>query len=246
MFMFTEVLSDKNFFVAKEFFMIGENLNKMIHQLDLYIQRSYKYEIQRQEAEYRALQNQVNPHFLYNTLNCFLSLNRLGMKQELENGILQLTHIFRYTCNNEKMTTVEKELDFCTQYCNVMKIRFEERITFYCESDMASHPLEIPRLLIQPFVENAIKHGMEPDGRAITIWITSKVIEHTLTLTVQNNGIPIDLSALQGSEKVGITNVENRLKFFHPDARLEINLVDDITTFAIYIPLSTIKNEIDS
>ena len=226
--------------------MIGENLNKMIHQLDLYIQRSYKYEIQRQEAEYRALQNQVNPHFLYNTLNCFLSLNRLGMKQELENGILQLTHIFRYTCNNEKMTTVEKELDFCTQYCNVMKIRFEERITFYCESDMVSHPLEIPRLLIQPFVENAIKHGMEPDGRAITIWITSKVIEHTLTLTVQNNGIPIDLSALQGSEKVGITNVENRLKIFHPDARLEINLVDDITTFAIYIPLSTIKNEIDS
>lgn len=241
-----EVLSDKNFFVAKEFFMIGENLNKMIHQLDLYIQRSYKYEIQRQEAEYRALQNQVNPHFLYNTLNCFLSLNRLGMKQELENGILQLTHIFRYTCNNEKMTTVEKELDFCTQYCNVMKIRFEERITFYCESDMASHPLEIPRLLIQPFVENAIKHGMEPDGRAITVWITSKVIEHTLTLTVQNNGIPIDLSALQGSEKVGTTNVENRLKIFHPDARLEINLVDDITTFAIYIPLSTIKNEIDS
>lgn len=106
-----EVLSDKSFFVAKEFFMIGENLNKMIHQLDLYIQRSYKYEIQRQEAEYRALQNQVNPHFLYNTLNCFLSLNRLGMKQELENGILQLTHIFRYTCNNEKMTTVEKHYD---------------------------------------------------------------------------------------------------------------------------------------
>lgn len=233
-----EVLSDKSFFVAKEFFMIGENLNRMIHQLDLYIRRSYKYELQRQEAEYRALQSQINPHFLYNTLNCFISLNRLGMKQELENGILQLTQIFRYTCSNEKTTTVEKELDFCTQYYHIMKIRFEERITFHCESDVASHKIEIPRLLIQPFVENAIKHGMEPDGRAITIRVTSKVEEHTLILTVKNNGIPIDLSALHGSEKVGITNVENRLKMFRPDSRLDIDRMDDITSFAIYIPLS--------
>lgn len=236
----TNVISDKSFFVAKEFYLIGDNLNQMIHQLDLYIQRSYKYEIQQQEAEYRALQSQINPHFLYNTLNCFVSLNRLGMKQELENGILRLTHIFRYTCNNSKTTTVEKELEFCTQYCNVMKIRFEKRITFYCDSDLSSYKIEIPRLLIQPFVENAIKHGMEPDGRSITIWLSSKIEDDELVLTIKNNGIPIDIAALRSSEKVGVTNVENRLKIFHPNSRLDINLIDNITSFTIHIPLQNL------
>lgn len=233
-----EIINDTNFFVADEFNMIGDNLNQMIEQLDLYIQRSYKYEIQRQEAEYRALQNQINPHFLYNTMNCFVSLNRLGMKQELENGILQLTHIFRYTCSNEKTTTVEKELDFCIQYCNVMKLRFEERITYYCECEESSRKIEIPRLLMQPFVENAIKHGMDPDGRSITIWINSYVQDNNLVLSVRNNGIPIDLSILRSSENVGITNVENRLKLFHPDSSLDIELMDEITSFTIRIPLT--------
>lgn len=68
-------------FNTEELSLIAENLNEMIQKLQLYIDQSYKYEIDRQEAEYRALQSQVNPHFLYNTLNCFLSMNRIGMKK---------------------------------------------------------------------------------------------------------------------------------------------------------------------
>ena len=232
-----ELMARNDFYVADEFTMIGEHLNEMIHQLDLYIQRSYKNEIQRQEAEYRALQSQINPHFLYNTLNCFVSLNRLGMKKELEAGILQLTHIFRYTCSNSKTTTVAQELQFCTQYCELMKLRFDERITYVCECAEATREIEIPRLLIQPFVENAMKHGMDPDGRSITIWTAACIDHGTLVLSIKNNGIPIDLDTLRASEHVGIMNVENRLKIFDPDARLDITLEDGITSFTVYIPM---------
>ncbi len=233
-----ELISKGDFYVADEFTMIGEHLNEMIHQLDLYIQRSYKYEIQRQEAEYRALQSQINPHFLYNTLNCFVSLNRLGMKKELEEGILQLTHIFRYTCSNQKMTTVAQELQFCTEYCDLMKLRFDERVSYVCSCAEDASDIEIPRLLIQPFVENAMKHGMDPDGRSVTIWTDACIDHGTLVLTIKNNGIPIDLAALRASEHVGITNVENRLKIFHPEAQLDIALEDGITRFTINIPMS--------
>ncbi len=76
----TDLLQNDSF-NTEELSLIAENLNEMIQKLQLYIDQSYKYEIDRQEAEYRALQSQVNPHFLYNTLNCFLSMNRIGMKK---------------------------------------------------------------------------------------------------------------------------------------------------------------------
>ena len=160
------------------------------------------------------------------------------MKKELEEGILQLTHIFRYTCSNQKMTTVAQELQFCTEYCDLMKLRFDERVSYVCSCAEDASDIEIPRLLIQPFVENAMKHGMDPDGRSVTIWTDACIDHGTLVLTIKNNGIPIDLAALRASEHVGITNVENRLKIFHPEAQLDIALEDGITRFTINIPMS--------
>ena len=166
------------------------------------------------------------------------------MKKELEAGILQLTHIFRYTCSNSKTTTVAQELQFCTQYCELMKLRFDERITYVCECAEATREIEIPRLLIQPFVENAMKHGMDPDGRSITIWTAACIDHGTLVLSIKNNGIPIDLDTLRSSKHVGIMNVENRLKIFDPDARLDITLEDGITSFTVYIPMKGIGTRI--
>ena len=224
-------------FNTEELSLIAENLNEMIQKLQLYIDRSYKYEIDRQEAEYRALQSQINPHFLYNTLNCFLSMNRIGMKTELEDSIIQLTRIFRYTCSNTKLTTVQEEFEFCIQYCNLLKIRYDERLTFISSMEEEAKNISIPRLLIQPLVENALKHGMEGDGIFITISISASIVDQTLVLEAKNNGIPINIQEVYSDGKVGIRNVENRIKIFHPHASFEINLTEDITSMTIKIPL---------
>ncbi|MDR7811971.1 sensor histidine kinase [Lacrimispora sp.] len=232
----TDLLQNDSF-NTEELSLIAENLNEMIQKLQLYIDQSYKYEIDRQEAEYRALQSQVNPHFLYNTLNCFLSMNRIGMKKELEDSIIQLTRIFRYTCSNAKLTTVQEEFEFCIQYCNLLKIRYDERLTFLSSMEEDAKNISIPRLLIQPLVENALKHGMEGDGISITISISASIEDDTLILKVKNNGIPIDIQEVYSDGKVGIRNVENRIKIFHPHASFEIKLTGDITSMTIKIPL---------
>ncbi|WP_024347907.1 sensor histidine kinase [Lacrimispora indolis] len=232
----TDLLQNDSF-NTEELSLIAENLNEMIRKLELYIDRSYKYEIDRQEAEYRALQSQINPHFLYNTLNCFLTMNRIGMKKELEDSIIQLTRIFRYTCSNAKLTTVEEEFEFCIQYCNLLKIRYDERLTFISSMEEEAKNISIPRLLIQPLVENALKHGMDGDSISITISISASIENHTLILEEKNNGIPIHIKEVYSDGKVGIRNVENRVKIFHPHASFEINLTGDITSMTIKIPL---------
>ncbi|EXG84173.1 Histidine kinase,'ATPase, histidine kinase/DNA gyrase B/HSP90-like' [Clostridium sp. ASBs410] len=232
----TDLLQNDSF-NTEELSLIAENLNEMIQKLQLYIDQSYKYEIDRQEAEYRALQSQVNPHFLYNTLNCFLSMNRIGMKKELEDSIIQLTRIFRYTCSNAKLTTVQEEFEFCIQYCNLLKIRYDERLTFLSSMEEDAKNISIPRLLIQPLVENALKHGMEGDGISITISISASIEDDTLILKIKNNGIPIDIQEVYSDGKVGIRNVENRIKIFNPHASFEIKLTGDITSMTIKIPL---------
>ncbi len=230
-------LFPKNAFRTEEFSLIAEHLDEMVHKLQLYIDRSFKYEISRQEAEYRALQNQINPHFLYNTLNCFVSMNRLGMKQELEDSILQLTRIFRYTCSNGKLTTVQEEFDFCTQYCLLLRMRYDERLTFHSSLEKDAARCKIPRLLIQPLVENAIKHGMDMEGISITIWIQAFIQNDCLILEEKNNGLPIQPEQIYGPGKVGIPNVENRIRIFHPKADFSIGLKDGITSMTIKIPL---------
>lgn len=97
--------------------------------------------------------------------------------------------------------------------------------------------ISIPRLLIQPLVENALKHGMEGDGISITIFISASIEDDTLILRVKNNGIPIDIQEVYSDGKVGIRNVENRIKIFHPHASFEIKLTGDITSMTIKIPL---------
>ena len=159
------------------------------------------------------------------------------MKKELEDSIIQLTRIFRYTCSDAKLTTVLEEFEFCIQYCNLLKIRYDERLTFISSMEEEAKNISIPRLLIQPLVENALKHGMDGDGISITISISASIKDHTLILEEKNNGIPIHIQEVYSDGKVGIRNVENRIKIFHPHAVFEINLTGNITSMTIKIPL---------
>ena len=149
--------------------MIADNLNNMIHKINRHIELEYKLEIDQKTAEYQALQAEVDPHFLYNVLNLFITLNRIGEKRELEQAIIRLSHLFRYTCEHHSNTTLQEEFAFIADYLGLQQIRFGERLSFQCYLEPGLENFSIPKLLIQPLVENAVVHALEPSDLDVQI-----------------------------------------------------------------------------
>src|SRR5260221_12128161 len=104
---------------------LGNALNNMVGQLSELIDREYKAVLSQRNAEYLALQSQIQPHFLYNTLNSFIALNRQGERPALEKAIYGLSHMLRYTLRGDNWATVEDEFAFLQRYCDLQRLRFQ-------------------------------------------------------------------------------------------------------------------------
>lgn len=202
-----------------EFKKIAEAINQMMDNLKRYIEKEYLMEIQQQKAEYRALQSQINPHFLYNTLNGFVALNRMGEKKTLERSIIGLSRLFRYSCSKQEIVTIEEEIKFLEDYLKLEKLKLEERLEYCIWIDEESRRKKIPKMLLQPVVENSIIHGSGNTGKAVLICIlaiTEEVrgIGRVTVLHVKDDGVGFDSRALKSGDRVGIDNVRMRVELF--------------------------------
>lgn len=227
-----------------EFKIISENLNQMIQKIDLHIANEYKLKIEQQIAEYQALQAEVDPHFLYNTLNLFISLNRIGAKAELERAIFSLSRLFRYTCKHTTTTTIGDEFSFIQDYLYLQKIRYDERLEFSMYIEPELEHFQIPKLLIQPLVENAIIHSLEPSTLTVTITLSAITVKnkngfHFTVISVTNTGLPFYADKIS-PDRVGLQNVKNRLELFNPSSFFFIGGGQDKPTKCyIIIPIET-------
>ncbi|HHV98458.1 MAG TPA: sensor histidine kinase [Clostridiaceae bacterium] len=208
-----------------EISQVGNALNNMIIKLEETIEKVYKSEINKKNAEFLALQAQINPHFLYNILNNFISLNRIGAKEKLEKSIISLTTLMRYTISNADYTTISKEFHFLEQYCELQKLRFSERLDYYLYYDNRIAEYRIPKLLLQPLVENAVIHGIEPLDRKGKVSVSAVIKEYSgqrfVEISVTDDGCGFDIS-LKTQKSIGIANVEERLKIAFPDSAMKI------------------------
>lgn len=206
-----------------EFGKIAEVINQMIDHLQEYIEKEYVLVIQNQKAQYQALQSQINPHFLYNTLNGFVALNRMGEKKTLERSIIGLSKLFRYACSKAETASVQEELSFLEEYLKLEKLKYEERLSYLIWIDEACKTKRIPKLLLQPIVENSIKHGMGDTDRPIMIQITAAYAENpgmrpVMVLTVRDNGAGFDVTGIKTPEDhVGMDNVRMRAELYCRD-----------------------------
>ncbi len=183
--------------------------------------------LEKQDAEYLALQAQAQPHFLYNVLSSFIGLNRMGDTEGLENAITALRDMLRYLQNRSRETTIGDELYLIRKYFELQKIRFQERLSYTIDAEDAVTSIRIPRLLLQPLVENALIHGIEPlnAGGLITIKIKLEKQEDSsksLLIEIFNTGNELhkDYSTHRGG--IGLNNVTNRLKIAYPDSLFSI------------------------
>ncbi|WP_368659018.1 sensor histidine kinase [Metabacillus halosaccharovorans] len=142
---------------------LNESYNQLVENTNELIQVVYEKEILKSHAELKALQSQINPHFLFNTLDAmYWSLDEKG-EDELAETVLAMSELFRYTISNQKLdewVTIKQELEHVELYMQLMKMRFGERFTWQVSIPSELETVPIPKLLIQPIVENAILHGV--------------------------------------------------------------------------------------
>ncbi|MBQ1931658.1 MAG: histidine kinase [Lachnospiraceae bacterium] len=252
---------------VEEFNQIGESVNAMITQLNEKIKNEYLMTIQQKSIQLYALQSQIQPHFLINTIYCFIALNQIGEKEKLNSGFFSLAHLLRYVLSKEKFTTIGKEQRFLADYLKLQQLRFGQRLSYEMNCPEEYKDLVIPRLLLQPLVENAIIHGIEPCEHPCTCRIRVERHADLLHIYIEDNGVgfdpdeiarksalaaekafqhdphPEESPALKSSKtSIGLYYVKERLRMWSEQATLDIHC-DHITCAEIQIPWEELTYE---
>jgi LytS/YehU family sensor histidine kinase len=168
-----------------------------------------------QAAELRALRYQVNPHFLFNTLNSLSSLVMSGKREEAERMILNLSTFFRTSLSGDPTEDVrlDEEIQLQRLYLDIETVRFPRRLLAEIDLPDALRNACVPGLILQPLVENAVKYGVAKSRRPVTIRLRAREDSGGLLITVENDGDPATAST-EGHEGtgVGLANVRDRLQ----------------------------------
>lgn len=173
--------------------------------------RAAELTVQAQEAQVSALRYQINPHFLFNTLNAIAALVR-DAPARAEQMVVQLSDFFRRSLaiNPAEDVTLAQEVDLQRLYLEIERTRFPERLRFEVELDDGSAEARVPALLLQPLVENAVKHGVARSEAPTCIRIRARLDGPVLEIVVENDAAAKGPGA--AGEKVGLRNVAERLR----------------------------------
>lgn len=208
---------------------LGKGFNHMINEIDRLVSEVYKTSLREKEAEIRALQSQMNPHFLYNTLE---SINMMAITKgnlEVSDMVSSLGKLLRYTIDNSsKIITLDEELSFIRSYVAIQKVRMGENLQYSEDIEPNLNQTLLPKLVLQPLVENAIVHGNFQQGGHISI--KAYVERQLLKISISDNGrgiTELELTKLKrllenqhtiSSEKhngIALSNVHERLQLLY-------------------------------
>jgi two-component system sensor histidine kinase YesM len=202
---------------------------------------------EKRKAELLVLQNQINPHFLYNTLDSIVWLAEHDKSRDVITMVVSLAHFFRISISKgEIFIPVEDEVCHVENYLTIQSIRYVGKFTWTVNVDESMKKLKMMKLILQPIVENAIYHGIgEEDGE---ITLSGAIEGDFMVFRVTNSGYGISekkiaemYAVMRGGRErpsVGIRNVYQRLKLYYGE-RADIvvtSVPDESTTVAIYIP----------
>lgn len=186
------------------------------------------------EARLKTLEAELHPHFLFNTLHAISALVH-AKPDAADRMISRLSDLLRLTFDRSGAAGVplKEELEFLHKYLEIEQIRFQDRLSVRFEIDPDTLDIEVPRLILQPLVENAIKHGIAPrTGRGL-VEITARRQEHGVWIEVRDNGVGLSANARQRFDQgVGLSNTRARLECLYPD-RHRLDFSDGDEGFAV-------------
>ena len=231
--------------------MIAISIDEMSESLQYNINKNYIAEVKQKQAEINALQSQIKPHFLYNTLEVIRMSALSSKNKEVAQMIYNLASMFRYsTYNNGSLVSIRDEIKHSKMYLSLCSTRYKGMLDYSIHVDDKYLDYLVPKFTIQPILENAINHGLRKGFCDNYIKVTIKEIDEEIEISIKDNGNGMSEEAIRkikdGLEKniqkpnsIGLMNINNRLKLnFGEQYGIYINSrINEGTTVSIKIPV---------
>jgi two-component system, sensor histidine kinase YesM len=245
-----------------EFGMLGRHFQLMIAKINELIEKEYKLEIENKSTQLKVLQSQVNPHFLY---NAFQSIGTLALKHkavQVYSLLTSLSKMMRYSMNmNEDMVPLSKEVEHVKSYLALQKQRFSENFEYELSINAEAENIQVPKMILQPLVENCFKHGFDQKGEKSHILIKANLLESNIVyIEVSDNGIGVNDQQLRriqeellggsaksetGRKTIGLKNIYDRLQiYYHHKAKMIVKSTENGGfTVIIKLPIAVSKED---
>ena len=202
---------------------LTQRYNKMVEQIQHLLEEQYVLGKEKSEAQLYALQAQISPHFLYNTLDM---MNWMAVKGETDNIRSVLSSMSRFyrmvLSRGAYIITIGEEIRMCQAYMEIQVMRKKKKLQFLLDVDEEVFPYLIPKITLQPLLENAVSHGIdEKDGGRGTVRLSGRLMGDEIVLQVQDDGVGMDPKMLDeaspddGKTHYGLSNVKTRLMIFY-------------------------------
>ncbi|MCD7764077.1 MAG: sensor histidine kinase [Lachnospiraceae bacterium] len=223
-----------------EIAVLANSFNQMVNDIRTLIDEAYEQEMMQQEIEMKSLQMQINPHFLYNTLDTINWIARMNGVDQIGDLTYSLGNLMRYSLSKKDFVTIDEELKNLRDYVEIQNVRYGDRMTVSYEADPELLDTYVPKLLLQPILENAIIHGVEDKIEPALIQIRIYHEEDDLYMVVEDDGVGMPQEAIEGlldlhpansmkktirrgHTSIGVNNVNRRIqKVFGPSCGLQI------------------------
>lgn len=237
---------------SDELAYISHRFNSMVSRTNELINERYKLKLAEKNAVLKALEAEINPHFLYNALQA-ISTKALKQRQfDIVDMVDALALSLRYCISGKDIVTAEEELKHVGYYLAIQKARFGERLIVKLNVPPELQIVKVPKLSIQTLVENAVKHGVENVSKPVTIEITAAAYEQHVAFSIMNDGPAIEMEKLKEieywlaqdweeslykQESIGLVNLNARLKLVYGnDAKLNMKSDERSTEMTIILP----------
>lgn len=208
--------------------IFGRRFNNMLRELKLRILDNFEKQVRLKDSELKALRAQINPHFLYNTLDSVNWMARLKGANDISTIVVSLSDILRYSINSgDNLVTIKQDIKQLKKYLTIQEFRYRDTFTVHLHVDKQVENNLIPPLLLQPIVENAIIHGLENKVDKGNIYIEVKAHKDHIRFVIRDDGVGMDLKTLEminrdideqismGEIGIGIENVRKRMYLYY-------------------------------
>ncbi len=218
------------FSAKNEVTFIADNFNNMVDEIQGLTkkifstqQRLYETELERKQFELSLLQSQINSHFLYNTLSCIRAMSRKGATEEVSNMISSLVHMLRYASNMQDKTVLQDEFTNIRHYVYIQRMRLGEQLQLIFDENDDIMNSEVPKMILQPVVENSILHAFNTKKGEWSIRVSAKRKDDNLTILITDNGCGMSAKEM---EKLSLSLKEKKSIYDTNDAKNSIGLVN--------------------
>lgn len=235
--------------------ILHNEFDDMIQKINVLIEDNYIKQLLIKDSQLKALEQQINPHFLYNTLNIIGWEAQALEAPNIPTIVDSLSYLLRSILSEKSVEIpLEKELNILDHYLTIQKFRFADRLIYKKTVPQALMSVQVPKMSVQPLVENAIKYALEPNPEPCTITVSGYTDHNTAVITVSNTGSFLDSDILEklksGSRSpqgfgIGLTNIDSRIRILYGEEfGLSFSQKGNVTTVIMTLPL--IKSRIDS